>query len=170
MVPRGVPENRATLRKGACSGLLSYIEGEKTHPTEREVTGVGVLTHIHAQAGHTDEAQAEYASVQRIGQTAVFLGASEAEALDLAHSYLRIWYPRLLSRYTIRTASPGGFDEHIPCRRGSGSHRRARHCNRWGPLGSSCMRPAHGAASLGDAHMPALEGLDPDDGRLDQSV
>lgn len=112
----GVPENRTTLRKGACSGLLSYIEGEKSHPTEREVMGVGVLTHesMH-MAGKADEAEAECASVQRIGRTAVLLGASEEEALDLAHSYMLIWYPRLPSRYHSPECVPGGsLDEHIP--------------------------------------------------------
>lgn len=78
--------------------------------------GVGVLTHepMH-MSGHADEAQAECASVQRIDQTAVLLGASEAEALGLAHSHMRIWYPRLPSRWHSQDCvSWGSADEHSP--------------------------------------------------------
>ena len=111
----GVPEHSTLIKRAPCERLHDYLSSAKTRPSLEEVVAVHVLTHesMHMR-GLTGEAQAECAAVQRDAQTALLLGANDADATALARRYWEEVYPRMPDDY--RTSDCPG-----PTLRASGS-------------------------------------------------
>ena len=96
----GVPEPRTLIKRDPCSQLRRYYGGHQSRPSLDMVVAVHVLTHesMHMR-GLTSEAAAECAAVQRDATTAQLLGATSAQAQELAHDYWLHVYPRMPSDY-----------------------------------------------------------------------
>lgn len=111
----GVPLPRTTLKREPCAALRSYREGSKQRPSRDEVIAVHVLTHeaMHMR-GETAEAVAECEAVQRDARTARLLGATPAQAQQLARTYWLTIYPHVADDYRSDDCRPGGgLDERI---------------------------------------------------------
>ncbi|MGZ6792400.1 MAG: hypothetical protein ACXVFV_05560 [Mycobacteriales bacterium] len=112
---QGVPEPRTTIKRDPCQALASYLAGDRARPSLDEVVAVHVLTHeaMHMR-GQTGEALAECEAVQRDARTARLLGATPAQADDLARRYWVAVYPRMPDDYRSDDCRPGGpLDEHL---------------------------------------------------------
>ena len=111
----GVPEHRTLIKHDPCKALNAYRRSDKRAPTDAQVIAVHVLTHesMHMR-GLTDEAAAECAAMQRDELTAKLLGATDAEARELARRYWLSDYPRMPDDYRSGACAPGGaMDEHL---------------------------------------------------------
>ncbi|MFN2539452.1 MAG: hypothetical protein ABR549_15055 [Mycobacteriales bacterium] len=110
----GRPEARTVIKRDPCGELRKYYSGHRSLSLDR-VIAVHVLTHeaMHMR-GLTNEAEAECAAVQRDVTTAQLLGASPAQALELARDYWLTVYPRMPDDYRSGDCVPGGpADEHL---------------------------------------------------------
>lgn len=105
----GTPEPRTTIKRDPCRDLRRYYGGHRHHPSTDEVIAVHVLTHeaMHMK-GLLSEAPAECAAVQRDEDTAEMLGASPAEAHELARLYWINVYPNMPGNYRTDECRPGG--------------------------------------------------------------
>jgi hypothetical protein len=113
--PDGTPEHATLIKKDQCDDLKRYLRSGKASPSIDEVIAVHILTHesMH-MSGHTDEAVAECAAVQRDARVAQLLGASAPEAAALALRYWREVYPGLPEGYVSTDCRPGGeLDERL---------------------------------------------------------
>jgi hypothetical protein len=99
----------AYMTMGACQDLFSWIESDKTNPTEKQIIAVHVLTHesIHV-AGEHNEATTECYAIQKDVATAMNLGATEEQAVLLANKYYGEVYPRLSEAYQSAECMPDG--------------------------------------------------------------
>jgi hypothetical protein len=113
--PGGVPEHQTLIKRAPCSRLAAYLGGDQGHPSLDEIVAVHVLSHeSRHMAGTVNEADADCQAMQRDAWTARLLGASNAEALELARSYWRTVYPRMPDDYRTGQCAPGGqLDEHL---------------------------------------------------------
>lgn len=112
--PNG-PEPRTLIKREACGDLRRYASGHQNHPTRNAVIAVHVLTHesMHMR-GLTSEAAAECAAVQRDRTTAELLGATAAQARELARIYWLTVYPDMPPDYHLDTCYAGTpDDEHL---------------------------------------------------------
>jgi hypothetical protein len=112
----GVPEHKTEIKREQCADLKSYMSSDKEHPSGDQVIAVHVLTHesMHMR-GITSESQAECAAVQRDARTAELLGATPAQAMELARIYWRTDYPDMPANYRTDECGPGQpLDEHLP--------------------------------------------------------
>ena len=114
--PGGVPEHATLIKRAPCGRLAAYLGGDQAHPSADEVVAVHVLSHeSRHMAGTTNEADADCQAMQRDAWTARLLGATPAEALELARSYWRTVYPRMPDDYRSGECAPGAsLDEHLP--------------------------------------------------------
>lgn len=113
--PDGRPERRTLIKHTQCNDLQAYLDSNKHHPTDAQVQAVHVLTHesMH-MAGNKNEAVAECYATQHDTQMAELLGASPADAHQLAVRYWQSFYPRMPDGYTSRDCRPGGnLDLHL---------------------------------------------------------
>ena len=110
----GGPARETTLKADVCRTLGGYLRGTGD-PSHGEVVAVHIVTHeaMHL-AGIQDEAAAECAAVQRDARTARLLGASAADAADLASRYWAEVYPRMPDDYRTTECAPGrSLDERL---------------------------------------------------------
>jgi len=114
--PDGVPEHATLIKHAQCGDLSAYLRSDKRAPSLDQVVAVHVLTHeAQHMAGQTSEAAAECQAVQRDARTATLLGATTAEADELARRYWTEVYPRMGEDYRSADCAPGGaLDEHLP--------------------------------------------------------
>ena len=111
----GVPLPTTTVKRDPCNDLRRYLGGHRQDPTYEEVVAVHVLTHesMHMR-GATAEQVAECEAVQRDRVTASLLGATPAEAEQLALRYWLTVYPGMPADYFSQDCRPGGrLDEHL---------------------------------------------------------
>jgi hypothetical protein len=113
--PGGVPEHQTLIKRAPCKELAAYLRGDHAHPSADEVIAVHVLSHeSRHMAGTTSEALADCEAMQRDAWTARLLGASPAEALELARTYWRVDYPRMPEEYVSGECGRGlRLDEHL---------------------------------------------------------
>jgi len=114
--PDGAPEHKTLIKHQQCNDLQAYLDSNKRHPSDEQVQAVHVLTHesMH-MAGNKDEAVAECYATQHDTEMAELLGASPADAHQLAVRYWRLFYPRMPDAYTSADCQPGGrLDLHLP--------------------------------------------------------
>jgi len=111
----GIPEHSTVLAWETCQDLRSWLRSDRRSPTTAQVTAVHVLTHetMH-MVGIKDEAHAECAAVQRDARTATALGASRAQAAELARTYWAEVYPHMPDGYTGGCGPEGRYDERLP--------------------------------------------------------
>ena len=112
----GVPLPRTTIKRDPCKALRDYLGGGRGTPSQDEVVAVHVLTHeaMHLR-GQTSEANAECEAVQRDQTMAGLLGATPAQARQLARTYWLTVYPQMPPDYFSSACVPGGaLDEHLP--------------------------------------------------------
>lgn len=112
----GTPEHIAHIKWDQCKDLRHYLRSGKRHPSTAELIAVHVLTHeaVHT-SGVKDEARTECKAVQRDGQMARLLGASDAGAQALAWGYWKTIYPNMPDDYRDGGCGPGGtLDEALP--------------------------------------------------------
>jgi hypothetical protein len=96
----GQPGDVGRLEREACNNLRDYVHSSKQWPTFDQMISVNVLSHeAHHLAGEMDEARTECSSMQRLAEVAVWLGATEEQALDLAVRYANEAYPRMPAAY-----------------------------------------------------------------------
>ena len=113
--PDGVPERATLIKFGPCGNLRAWLGSTKANPSPDQVIAVHVISHetMH-MVGITNEAHAECAAVQRDAEMAEALGASPAEAQDLARRYWTEVYPRMPDGY-VGGCGPGAqWDEGLP--------------------------------------------------------
>lgn len=112
--PDGRPGDTAVLKYDACRALLDWLGSAKDHPSIDQVVAVHVLAHESEHlAGVTSESLAECRSLQATERTARLLGATPAQARDLAVRYATEVYPRLPEAYQSPDCRDGGpLDEH----------------------------------------------------------
>jgi hypothetical protein len=105
----GRPEPRTTIKRDPCGQLRKYYSGHRSRPSFDMVVAVHVLTHesMHMR-GLTNEAAAECAALQRDETTAQLLGATAAQARELARDYWLTVYPDMPSDYRDGGCVPGG--------------------------------------------------------------
>lgn len=111
----GRPEPRTLIKRDPCGQLRRYYGGHRSRPSRDTVIAVHVLTHeaMHLR-GLLDEAGAECAAVQRDETTAQLLGATPAQARELARDYWLTVYPDMPDGYRESGCAPGGpADEHL---------------------------------------------------------
>lgn len=113
--PDGIPERSTLLKIEVCADLRAWLGSSKAEPTLDQVVAVHVVTHetMH-MAGHTNEARAECAAVQRDAVMAAALGASPVEAQALAQRYWTEVYPRMPDEYVGGCGAGGTYDEGLP--------------------------------------------------------
>jgi len=96
----GRPGSTGRLEREACNNLREYVHGDKEWPTFDQIVAVNVLSHESQHlAGESDEARTECASMQQLTEVAVWLGATDAQARDLAVRYATEAYPRMPANY-----------------------------------------------------------------------
>ena len=113
--PDGVPERSTLIKFRPCGNLRAWLGSTKVNPSLDQVIAVHVLTHetMH-MVGIMNEARAECAAVQRDADMAEELGASPAQAQELARRYWAEVYPRMPDGY-VGGCGPGGeYDEGLP--------------------------------------------------------
>ena len=105
----GRPEPRTTIKRDPCGQLRKYYSGHRSRPSFDMVVAVHVLTHesMHMR-GLTNEAAAECAALQRDETTAQLLGATAAQARELARDYWLTVYPDMPDDYRDGGCVPGG--------------------------------------------------------------
>ena len=111
----GRPEPRTLIKRDPCGQLRRYYSGHRARPSRDAVIAVHVLTHesMHMR-GLTNEAAAECAALQRDETTAQLLGASPAQARELARDYWLTVYPDMPDGYRDSGCAPDGpDDEHL---------------------------------------------------------
>ncbi len=113
--PDGVPERSTLIKFRPCGNLRAWLGSTRANPSLDQVIAVHVVTHetMH-MVGLTNEAHAECAAVQRDAAMAEALGASPAEARDLALRYWTEVYPRLRDGYVGGCGPGGSYDERLP--------------------------------------------------------
>jgi len=104
----GRPEPRTLIKRDPCRELRGYYSGHQARPSLDAVVAVHVLTHesMHMR-GLTVEAEAECAAMQRDETTAQLLGATPAQARELARVYWEVVYPRMPDNYRSRDCAAG---------------------------------------------------------------
>ncbi|WP_456789622.1 hypothetical protein [Cellulomonas sp. P5_C5] len=113
--PDGVPERETLIKVRVCNDLRAWLGSTKADPSLDQVVAVHVLTHetMH-MVGIVSESRTECAAVQRDAAMAVALGASPAQAQDLARRYWTEVYPRMPSSYRGGCGPGGEHDENLP--------------------------------------------------------
>lgn len=112
----GRPEPRTVLAWQACRDLGAWLRSDRGSQVRDQVIAVHVLTHesMH-MAGTINEAETECYAVQRDARTAMALGATHAQAVQLARTYWRQVYPQMPDEYRSLACAPGGdLDQHLP--------------------------------------------------------
>ena len=109
------PERSTLIKFRPCGNLRAWLGSTKVNPSLDQVIAVHVVTHetMH-MVGLTNEAHAECAAVQRDAAMAEALGASPAEARDLALRYWTEVYPRMPDEYVGGCGAGGTYDEQLP--------------------------------------------------------
>lgn len=96
----GQPGDVGRIERDACNDLREYVHGDKQWPTLDQIIAVNVLSHeSHHLAGEINEARTECSSMQDLERVAVWLGATETEAANLAARYAADVYPRMPTNY-----------------------------------------------------------------------
>jgi hypothetical protein len=111
----GTPEPWTLIKRDQCRHLAAYARSDKRRPSRDQVVAVHVLTHeaMHL-SGRLEEAAAECGAVQRDAHTARLLGASAADAAELAAAYWRNVYPLMPDGYRSPECRAGGaLDERL---------------------------------------------------------
>lgn len=114
--PDGVPERRTLIKREQCGDLSDYLESDKESPTRDQVIAVHILTHetIHMM-GEKNEAATECLAMQRNAEMARALGATAAQARDLAAAYWRDVYFSMPAAYVSGECGPGlALDARLP--------------------------------------------------------
>jgi hypothetical protein len=111
----GVPERATLIKRAQCAALSSYLRSDHDRPSRERIVAVHVLSHeVRHMAGTTDEARAECEAMQRDAAAAALLGATPAQAWELARSYWRDVYPQMPEGYVTGDCRAGGpLDEGI---------------------------------------------------------
>lgn len=107
--------NRSNLARETCGHLRSYLNSDKTDPSDDEIVAVHVVTHeaAHLQ-GVEIEQEAECWAVQHNEQTALLFGASPQDAAALANRYANVLYHQMRDGYRDRGCSQDGSMDLTP--------------------------------------------------------
>lgn len=105
----GTPDTTGRLERNACNDLRDWLHSDKRHPTLDQVIAVHVLGHeSYHLAGIRNEAITECRAMQRLDETAQWLGATYEQARALAERYASEIYPHMPADYTDSECRDGG--------------------------------------------------------------
>lgn len=102
------PVDYTDITRGACKDLQAYMASDKRNPSQDQIIAVHVLSHeAHHLAGIPDEAIAECRAMQTDAAVARALGASPANAANLARAYWIRFYPYMPGDYRTKECHDG---------------------------------------------------------------
>lgn len=105
----GTPDDVARLEYDACRRLNAWMRSDRENPPLEQVVAVHVLAHeAEHLAGEANEGLAECRSVQRTAALAERLGATRAQAVELAVVYARQVFPSMPEAYRSQACHAGG--------------------------------------------------------------
>lgn len=93
-------DNVAHLKYDTCQSFMSWMESNKSNPSEKEAMAVLVVIHesVHV-AGEHNEAITECKADKQLAEIAEHLGATKKQAEDLYTLYMEKIHPRQPSQY-----------------------------------------------------------------------